>query len=82
MIDPRHIDYAAQAARAASNGSPAAFDAVGRLFGLGQNERDALASGGLPTIVWVVVAVGVGFVAGARVQNRWPRRMPKLISGA
>jgi hypothetical protein len=82
MIDPTRIDYS-QMARVARDGSPMLVHAVGRMFGLGPAERRALGAdgSGVPTWTWVLLAVGVGFVAGARVQKRWPRVLPDIIAG-
>lgn len=81
MLDARHIDYAERVARVARDGSPGILHAVGRLYGLGQPERDALARNGVPSWVWGVLGVGLGVVVGARIQNRWPGKVPRMISG-
>jgi hypothetical protein len=82
MFDPTRIDYG-QVAKVAQEGSPLLLQAIGRLYGLGPSERSAFGQNGsgVPVWAWVTIAVGVGFVAGARVQKRWPRRVPKLIAG-
>jgi hypothetical protein len=70
--------------RIARNGSPLLLQAIGRAFGLGPAERAALGrngAGGIPTWSWVAIAIAAGFVAGARVQKRWPEKVPKLIQG-
>ena len=82
MIDPTRIDYAA-VARVAESGSPILLRALGRLYGIGANERDALGAEGtgVPPWAWAVLAFGAGIVAGARVQKRWPGKLPEIISG-
>lgn len=82
MIDPTKIDYG-QVAQVAQHGSPVIMQAVGRVFGLGPEERMALAGDGfgVPTWAWVVLGAGAGFIVGVRVYKKWPRSMPKLIAG-
>lgn len=82
MLDPTRIDYG-QVARVARDGSPLLLQALGRLYGIGPVERQAFgqAGGGVPTWAWVVLAAGAGVVVGARLQKRFPRQMPALISG-
>lgn len=77
-IDPRQIE---QLGRIAQGGSPAVLEAAGRLFGLGDAEREALARGGVPAWAWAVVGVGVGVVAGVRAYRRWPGRFPVIVKG-
>jgi len=81
MIDAGHIEYAERAVNAASSGSPAIVEAIGRLYGLAQAERDALSKGSLPGWLWAAVGIGVGVIVGARIQKAWPHKVPKLISG-
>lgn len=80
MIGPGNINMA-QVAQVAQHGSPGLLAAVGRLYGLGQAERNALAKTGVPG--WALLGLGVaaGFVIGARVQKRWPDKVPELIGG-
>jgi hypothetical protein len=69
----------------AQHGSPALLQAVGRVFGLGPNERAAAFGqdgSGVPMWAWVMLATGAGIVIGARVQRRWPRVLPEIIRGA
>lgn len=83
-MNGRQLDYAqfvASAARQASDGAPGAVKAVGRLFGLGQNERDALARGGVPGWAWAALGLGVGIIAGVRIHKSWPNKVPKFIAG-
>ena len=82
MIDPTRIDYAA-VARVAQDGSPLLLQALGRLYGIGANERKAFGAEGLgvPSWAWAVLALGVGVVVGARMQKRWPGKLPEMISG-
>jgi hypothetical protein len=70
--------------RIARDGSPLLLQALGRVFGLGPNERAALGqpgTGGLPVWTWVLVAATVGFVVGARVQKKWPTALPAVVRG-
>ena len=73
----------AQAADFAKNGSPLLLQAVGRVFGLGEEERAALGKGGVgvPWWFWTALGLSVGFVGGVRVYRRWPREVPVLIKG-
>lgn len=82
MINPASIPYD-QVARVAQDGSPLILQAVGRMFGLGPNERAAFGADGrgVPTWAVAVLALGAGVVIGARVQKKWPGKMPKMITG-
>lgn len=50
---------------------PAVLSGIGRLFGLGQVEQQALTGGKFPRWAMVVVALGAGVVAGAYAQRKW-----------
>lgn len=65
----------------ASSGSPALIQIVGRAFGLGQAERDALSQGKIPGWFWATAGLAVGLVAGIQVYKRWPNQVPKFIKG-
>jgi hypothetical protein len=71
--------------RVLDRGPSLVVTALGRLLGLGPAERRALGENGagsaFPAWGWMALAVGVGFIAGSRVQKKWPRRVPKMISG-
>jgi hypothetical protein len=67
------------AQNATKDGSPGLLTAVGRVFGLGQAEQNALVSKGVPGWLWLVGGLGVGVVVGIQVQSRWPRRVPKVL---
>lgn len=67
--------------RFAESGSPALLHIVGRAFGLGQEERDALAAGKIPTWFWVVSGIAAGFVVGVRVHRHWPSKVPQIVKG-
>jgi len=70
--------------RIAKDGSPLLLQALGRVYGLGPQERAALGqsgSGGLPNWTWAVLGIAVGVVVGARVQKKWPSAFPKIIRG-
>ena len=70
-----------QLAEVAKHGSPAMLSAVGRLFGLGQGEQQALVNGKFPA--WSVLLVGLagGFVVGAYAYRKWPSAMGKVVGG-
>jgi hypothetical protein len=68
----------------AEHGSPLLVKSLGRVFGIGPAERAALGQNGarsVPVWIWVSVGLAAGFVAGARIQRRWPTKVPRLISG-
>jgi hypothetical protein len=65
----------------ATKGSPTVLHVVGRAFGLGQTERDALARGAFPAWLWIVLGGVVGVAVGVQVQKRWPRQVTKLTGG-
>ena len=69
----------------AANGSPLLLQAVGRAFGLGAAERQALAGpgkgGGVPGWFWLTAGLAIGVVAGVRVYRAWPDRVPELVKG-
>ena len=71
----------ASVVKMASQGSPAVLQAIGRLYGLGEPERDQLLGDGVPTWAIVALSVGAGFFIGVRVYKRWPDRVPALIQG-
>lgn len=75
-----NVPYA-QVAHAAQHGSPAVLKAVGRLVGLSDTEREALAGGRVPGWFWGVLGLGIGVVAGVRAYRKWPRQFPKMIAG-
>lgn len=74
------VDYVS-IAKAATSGSPAVLQAVGRAYGLGAQERQALLDFGVPSWTWLAVGVCVGVVAGIRVYKKWPDKVPNLIQG-
>lgn len=68
----------------AQHGSPALLQAVGRVFGIGPNERAAAFGengSGVPGWAWGMLALGAGIVIGARIQRRWPDKLPEIIRG-
>lgn len=70
--------------RIARHGSPLLLQAIGRALGLGPDERAALGRNGVagvPTWTWVALALAAGFVVGARVQKRWPDKLPQFVRG-
>jgi len=80
MMEPSNV---AQLAEVAKNGSPLLLQAVGRVFGIGPSERQALgATGfGVPTWTWLLLGLGAGIVAGVRLQKSYSKYIPKLVSG-
>jgi hypothetical protein len=66
-------------AQMADGGSPVLLHAVGRAFGLGQNERDALMKGAVPGWFWMVLGLTAGFYAGVQAQQRWPEKIPNVF---
>ena len=75
-----NIDYAT-VFKVANEGSPFILNAVGRVFGLGQEESSALFKDGLPTWTWVMIGLGAGFVVGVRVYKAYPKQIPRIIKG-
>lgn len=63
------------------SGSPALLHMVGRAFGLGQAEREALSKGSFPGWFWAVSGLVAGFVVGVQVYRRWPSKVPGFIVG-
>ena len=82
MIDPTTIDYA-KVAQVAQNGSPMLLQAIGRLYGLGPNERRAFGADGVgvPGWAWGSLVFIAGVTVGIRVYRKWPNAVPKLVSG-
>jgi hypothetical protein len=68
-------------AKTAESGSPALVHAFGRVFGLGQAERDALSKGAVPGWALVTLGLAAGFVAGVQVYRRWPSKVPAFVKG-
>ena len=75
-----NIDYAT-VFKVANEGSPFILNAVGRVFGLGQEESSSLFKDGLPTWTWVVIGLGAGFFLGVRAEKNYPKKIPSLIRG-
>jgi len=65
----------------ATKGSPRLLSMVGRAFGLGQAEQQALVKGNFPTWFWITAGVAVGVVVGIQVQKRWPEKVPTMLGG-
>ena len=74
------LDYN-ELAKAATQGSPLLLNAVGRIYGLGAEERASLFGSGIPGWTWGVAALAVGFVVGVRVYKAYPSKVPALIKG-
>jgi hypothetical protein len=77
-LSPQNVE---QLADVALNGSPALVSAAGRLIGLGQAERSALAQGKIPAWFWMSLCIVGGVAIGVRVQKAWPRTLPEWITG-
>lgn len=61
------------------NGSPALLRVVGRAFGLGTAEQDALLQGKIPAWLWIIAGFAGGAYAGAYAQKRWPHYVSNVI---
>jgi hypothetical protein len=68
-------------AKIAQNGSPMLMNAAGRLLGLGDDERAALARGKVPWWVWTIGGLALGFYAGVQVYKRYPEKIPSFVKG-
>jgi hypothetical protein len=67
-------------AGALENGSPGLLRAVGRAFGLGQADQEAMAQGAVPPWLWLVLGVGAGVAVGVQLQKRAPK-YAKYVGG-
>lgn len=65
----------------AKEGSPFLVNAVGRLAGLGDDERKALAEEGVPKWAVATLAVAVGIVVGAKLYKSFPDKFPRWAVG-
>ena len=63
----------------ARNGSPQILHMVGRAFGLGQDERNALTQGKFPVWFWIATGGLVGIVAGMYAHKKWPNQIDKFL---
>lgn len=63
----------------AKQGSPALLGFLGRAFGLGQAEQQALTQGKFPAWFWILLGVGAGTVAGVYAQKKWPHHVAKVV---
>lgn len=79
MLD--HLQTAQQLAQASHSGSPLLLEAVGRLCGLGDAERNALARAGIPSAVWGLGGLAAGVVLGAYLYRRYPGAMSRVVGG-
>lgn len=73
-----------EAIRASETGSPRLLHALGRIYGLGPNERAALSGSPgdmFPNLLPAVALVALGFFVGVRAQKRWPRKLPSWVTG-
>jgi len=71
-METKHI---IQVLEAANQGSPQILHAAGRVFGLGDAERDALAKRSFPAWAVGLLGISVGILAGAAIQRRWPGKI-------
>jgi hypothetical protein len=58
-----------------NQGSPKLLSMVGRAFGLGQAEQQALVKGQFPTWLFLAAGLAVGFVVGIETEKRWPGKV-------
>jgi len=63
----------------AANGSPAILSGVGRLFGLGQVEQQALVQTGIPRLAILAFGIGFGVLAGIYAEREWPQHTRKMM---
>jgi hypothetical protein len=63
----------------ATSGSPLLLRSIGRLYGLGEAEQNALARGRIPGWSLLLVGIGGGFVAGALAYRTWPGALGKVL---
>ena len=63
----------------ATSGSPLLLRSLGRLYGMGTAEQDALVRGRIPGWALMLVGLGGGFIAGAMVYRTWPDAMAKVL---
>ena len=68
-----------QAIQMAQSGSPQLLHAAGRMFGLGDAERTALAQGAVPRWAVGVIGLSIGIFAGVVIQRRWPAHTAKVL---
>jgi hypothetical protein len=73
IINPQVPLPAEYISGAVTHGSPGLIRTVGRAFGLGQAEQQALATGAVPWWLWVTFGLGVGLVAGVQLQKHAPK---------
>lgn len=69
----------AKMVNAAHQGSPQILHAAGRVFGLGEAERNAIRNGDFPRWALALVGAAGGFMLGVYAHNRWPKQTGKLI---
>lgn len=68
------------AATALKDGSPMLLNAVGRAFGLGPTEQDALGTGTVPGWAYLTIGILAGVALGIQAQKRVPQ-YTKWIGG-
>lgn len=66
-------------AAAAEHGPGLVVNAGSRLLGLGVDEQQQLAAGGMPTWAWVGVGLLVGLTAGSWAGLRYPKTVGKVF---
>lgn len=72
------LDSIGRIGRIAQHGSPLLINSMGRLFGLGETEQQALAKGEFPRWAIFVLGIGAGLAAGVFAQRRWPATVSKV----
>ena len=69
----------ADLSRMASKGSPSMLRFVGRAFGLGTAEQDALVQGAFPGWFWAVLGAVGGAYGGVQLQRHYPRLVARIL---
>lgn len=65
----------------AKEGSPFLLKSLGRVVGLGDSEQKAILDGKIPWWAWAGLGLGVGFLAGARIERKYSGKIPAIIAG-
>jgi len=79
MVAPQ-VNYADMISLA-KEGSPMLINSVARLAGLGETERKALTTRGVPGWAWGVLGCLVGVALGARAYKSYPDNFPDWVVG-
>jgi|GEM_PF-2340943 len=73
------LEAVGQLGSVAKNGSPLLVNSLGRLFGLGQEEQQALVKGEFPRWAVFALGIGAGVIAGVLVQRKFPSQVSKVF---